>query len=104
MALYHARSPYIVQPSFMIMSLDAPVTVVGMDDHQMGMKYLILLLSPADASEQALEILSFLSSLLIESEENIAAFQSNDEAKILDLLTKRFDQYFKQKIKELWSV
>ncbi|MDR4944975.1 BglG family transcription antiterminator [Neobacillus cucumis] len=104
MALYHARSPYIVQPSFMIMSLDAPLTVVGMDDYQMGMKYLILLLSPADASEQALEILSFLSSLLIESEENIAVFQSNDEAKILDLLTKRFDQYFKQKITELWSV
>lgn len=43
----------------MIMSLDAPLTVVGMDDYQMGMKYLILLLSPADASEQALEILSF---------------------------------------------
>ena len=68
------------------------------------MKFLILLLSPANASEKTLEVLSFLSSLLIESEENIHAFQSKTHEKIAELLTERFEQFFDQKLTKLRGV
>ena len=104
MALFHTRSPHVIKPSFMIATLNKAITVVGMDGVEMNMKFLILLLSPANASEKTLEVLSFLSSLLIESEENIHAFQSKTQEKIAELLTERFEQFFDQKLTELRSV
>ena len=104
MALFHTRSPHVIKPSFMIATLNKAITVVGMDGVEMNMKFLILLLSPANASEKTLEVLSFLSSLLIESEENIHAFQSKKQEKVAELLTERFEQFFDQKLTELRSV
>lgn len=104
MALFHARSPHVVQPSFDITILQEPIKVVGMDENEMEMKFLVLLLSPTNISEKALEVLSFLSSLLIESEENIAVFQSKDYGRIAGLLTARLDQFFSEKLIELRSV
>ncbi|MFK9092736.1 BglG family transcription antiterminator [Bacillus salipaludis] len=104
MALFHARSPHVVQPSFDITVLQEPIKVVGMDENEMDMKFLVLLLSPSNISENALEVLSFLSSLLIESEKNIAVFQSEDYGRIAGLLTARLDQFFNEKLKELRSV
>ena len=104
MALFHARSPYVIQPIFTIMTLNKPITVLSMDGIEMNMKFLVLLLSPANASEKTLEVLSFLSSLLIESEENINAFQSNIKEKIAGLLTDRLGQFFEHKLMELRSV
>ncbi|ULT57246.1 BglG family transcription antiterminator [Neobacillus drentensis] len=104
MALYHARSPYVIQPIFTITTLNKPIRVFGMDGVEMNMECLILLLSPANASEQMLEVLSFLSSLLIESEENSNVFQSAIKEKIAGLLTDRLGQFFNHKLTELRSV
>lgn len=98
MALFHSRSPHVVKPSFTIYVLEKPIKVVGMDQNEMNMKYLLLMLSPNDISEQVLEVLSFVSSLIIETEETIAAFQSNDDRKILTFLSSRFDQFFNEKL------
>ncbi|WP_251028953.1 PTS sugar transporter subunit IIA [Bacillus sp. ISL-18] len=104
MALFHARSPYVIQPIFTITTLNKPIRVFGMDGVEMNMECLILLLSPANASEQMLEVLSFLSSLLIESEENSNVFQSIIKEKIAGLLTDRLGQFFNHKLTELRSV
>ncbi|QCJ40625.1 transcription antiterminator [Bacillus sp. S3] len=104
MALYHTRSTHVMVPSFSMAVLQTPLKVIGMDDQEMKMNYLLLLLSPRNISEQSLEVLSFVSSLLIESEENIAVFQSGDYIKIVGLLSARLDQFFTEKLKELRSV
>jgi mannitol operon transcriptional antiterminator len=75
-----------------------------MDNTLMDMNQLVLLLAPTEASEKTLEILSFLSSLLIESEDSISFFQSNDQEKITAFLTSRFDRFFTEKIQEIRSV
>jgi mannitol operon transcriptional antiterminator len=104
MALYHTRSRDVLEPSFTIYTVAKPIKVLGMDGEKMGMKSFILMLSPEDASERVLEVLSSLSSLLIESEESISVFQSNDQGRIETLLTRRFDQFFDEKLKKIRSV
>ena len=104
MALFHARSHHVMQPCFIINTLHTPIVVIGMDGVEMNMKSLILLLSPSHTTNKTLEVLSFLSSLLIESEETIRIFQSNNKEQIIGLLTGRFEQFFNQKLTELRSV
>lgn len=101
MALYHTRTDSVLTSSFTIYSLTEPLEVRGMDDSSMKMKQLVLLLSPLSASEWTLEVLSYLSSLLIESAESIAVFQSNREEQIEAFLTGRLDEFFTEKLTEI---
>jgi len=104
MALFHTRSDYAIKPSFTIYALENPVRTAGMDQGEMEVKFLLLMISPEEPSDKVLEVLSYLSSLLIESEESIAAFQSNDEGEILSYLSSRFQQFFTEKLNLLRSV
>lgn len=104
MALYHTRSQDVLEPIFTIYTVAEPIEVLGMDGNKMGMKSLVLMLSPEEASERVLEVLSSLSSLLIESEESNSVFQSNDQGRIEALLTRRVDQFFDEKLMKIRSV
>jgi mannitol operon transcriptional antiterminator len=104
MALYHARSAHVLLPSFTIYMTQNPIEVLGMDNTLMEMKCLILLLAPESASKGVMEILSYLSSLLIESDESIAVFQSIDQVKITDFLTEKLDRFFEEKLVKIRSV
>lgn len=100
MALYHARSEYVLKPTFAIYLTEHPIKVPGMDQSLLDMRHLILLVSPESASENTMEVLSFLSSMLIESDESSAIFQSNEHEKIASFLTARLDQFFNEKLQE----
>jgi mannitol operon transcriptional antiterminator len=104
MALFHARSKYVSKPSFFIYVIQKPLSVLGMDQSFLEVKHLVLLLSPEIQSESGLEVLSFLSTLLIESYESISLFQSNDQERISAFLSARLDQYFHEKVQELRRV
>lgn len=104
MALFHARSPGVIHSSFTIYSLEHPIITAGMDGSPMGVRFLLLMLSPEEPDEKTLEVLSHLSSLLIESEESTAIFESNDENQISSYLSTRFEQFFTEKIELLRSV
>jgi mannitol operon transcriptional antiterminator len=104
MALFHARSPHVMTPTFTIYRTQKPIEVVGMDQKEMEIKSILLMLSPQETSESSLEVLSYLSSLLIESEESISLFQSDSQEEILVYLTTRFDQFFTEKLTNIRSV
>ncbi|MFS0780010.1 BglG family transcription antiterminator [Neobacillus sp. 3P2-tot-E-2] len=104
MALFHARSTHVIKPSFTIYTMSKPLVLAGMDQVSMEMKVLLLMLSPEEATERGLEVLSYLSSVLIESEESISVFQSNNQDRIVTLLTSRFNQLFNEKLMEIRSV
>ncbi|WP_374717383.1 BglG family transcription antiterminator [Neobacillus sp.] len=104
MALYHARSVHVIKPTFVINYTDSPIKVIGMDQKDMEINVLLLMLSPVHTSEKSLEVLSYLSSLLIESQETMDTFQSHDYSRISALLAAKFEQFFNDKIKELRSV
>lgn len=104
LALFHTRSPYVQCPSFTIYSLGEPIEVRAMDDSDIEAEHILVLLSPEQASGKMLELLSYISSLLIESDESIAVFQARNEEWITKYLTVKFDKYFEEKIKEIRSV
>lgn len=104
MALFHTRSEGITCPTFSIYTLDHPIEIAGMDNKVMKMKYLMLMLAPLNASAKEMEVLSYISSLIIENNETMRIFQSKSEESILVLLTTKFDQYFNEKIQKLRSV
>lgn len=104
MALFHARSAHVITQTFTIYVTQKPIEVVGMDQKEMEIKSIVLMLSPEETAESSLEVLSYLSSLLIESEESISVFQSDDKEEILAYLTVRFDQFFTEKLNILRSV
>ncbi|QIZ06115.1 transcription antiterminator [Priestia megaterium] len=104
MALFHARSAHIFTQTFTIYVTQNPIEVVGMDQREMEIKSIVLMLSPEETAESSLEVLSYLSSLLIESEESISVFQSDDKEEIVTYLTARFDQFFTEKLNKIRSV
>ncbi|MEH7480006.1 BglG family transcription antiterminator [Neobacillus drentensis] len=104
MALFHARSAHVITQTFTIYVTQKPIEVVGMDQKEMEIKSIVLMLSPEETAESSLEVLSYLSSLLIESEESISVFQSDDKEEIVTYLTSRFDQFFTEKLNNIRSV
>lgn len=101
LALFHTRSKDILQISFTIYSINEPVKRKAMDDSDIQVENILLLLAPENPSKQELELLSYISSLIIESEETIQLFQSQDEGKIAVFLSNRFERFFEQKLADI---
>lgn len=103
LALFHARSDQVIHPSFTIFRLEKPFFVKAMDQSDVQADILLLLLAPRNYSSQGLEVMSYISSILIENEDSIALFESADARSISALLSARFEQFFHEKISELRS-
>ncbi|WP_412977228.1 BglG family transcription antiterminator [Ornithinibacillus sp. 179-J 7C1 HS] len=97
MSLYHARSDEVVKPCFRVYTLPNPILVRGMDEADMEINTILLMLAPENTSKEVLEILSYISNLLIQREENIRLFELGDEIKIKEFLTKQFQRFLKEK-------
>ncbi|WP_281975024.1 BglG family transcription antiterminator [Halobacillus litoralis] len=98
LALYHTRQDHIPVPSFTVIILDHSIAIKGMDGESMNSNVIILMLAPKDISKEGLEVLSFLSSLLIEDPESTKAFQSKEEHVIKNYVSNQIHQFFKEKL------
>nr|WP_209462544.1 BglG family transcription antiterminator [Virgibacillus natechei] len=97
LALYHTRSAHVFVPSFTIHALNESLIVAGMDGEDMTMNRMLLMLAPEDAHPEMLEVLSYLSSIVIQGKESIKRFESGDEAKIKNFLTDQFYSFLNEK-------
>jgi len=88
MALFHGRSEEVETVSFTIHFLAQPVALQSMDDQQMSVRLLLLLLGPKDIPREGLEVLSEVSSMLIE-EEAQRLFESGEDQRIADYIAGR---------------
>ena len=98
MALYHTRSEYVYKPSFHAIFLDDFITVKGMDDKDTKVDTLLLMLAPIEINEKAMEVLSFISSLMIQDDTSLDIFQSKNEEMISNFLSSQLFNFFKQKM------
>ncbi|MBS4175561.1 PRD domain-containing protein [Bacillus sp. FJAT-49736] len=98
MALFHCRSENVHGLIFQIAHLDKPFFVKGMDGNEMLMKNLLLMLAPENLSAREQEIISLLSTSLIETNESIMIFSSANEAAIRSKLESIFLEYLQTNI------
>ncbi|WP_179134067.1 BglG family transcription antiterminator [Halobacillus massiliensis] len=97
-ALYHTRTNQVKQPSFTVHLLDKPVKIMSMDQEEMEMTTMLLMLAPKDFYKEGLEVLSFLSSLIVEDSKAIEILDSKDQDKILHYLSNQLHYFLRIKI------
>ncbi|GGK29633.1 transcriptional regulator MtlR [Caldalkalibacillus thermarum] len=97
-AMYHTRSPAVIQPSFTIYTLTKWQTVNGMDQKQMKVNKLLLLLAPEPAAQEMLSVLSHISALIIKDEESMAVFASGNYEKIYSFISYHLEKFFYEHI------
>lgn len=86
-ALYHCRSEYVMQPVFLSFLLHEPMVVKAMDHSSIKINTLLLLLAPVEMQTGQLEVLSTISSTIIEDEESTRIFTSNNYTDIYNKLS-----------------
>ncbi|MEH7451081.1 BglG family transcription antiterminator [Gottfriedia acidiceleris] len=86
-ALYHCRSEYVMQPVFLSFLLHEPIIVKAMDHSSIKINTLLLLLAPVDLQTGQLEVMSTISSTIIEDEESTRIFTSNNYTDIYNKLS-----------------
>ncbi|MCM3094199.1 MULTISPECIES: BglG family transcription antiterminator [unclassified Cytobacillus] len=99
MALFHARNPNVRTLIFQIAHLPEPCLVKGMDGKEVVMKNLLLMLAPDELSRREQEILSLISTNIIETEEAILLFSSANEDMIFRKLEAIFTEYLQSHFK-----
>lgn len=104
LALFHTRSAFVPSPAFTIYTLGQPIQVQAMDNSLIEADSILLLLSPEQSSSRILDVLSYISSLVIDSDDSISLFQSKNYEWIAAYLATQFNTYFHEKIKETRSV
>lgn len=98
MALYHTRHEAVKTPFVHFIRLQTPVVVKGMDGKQMDIQTIVLMLAPISLSTEGAEVLSLVSSTLIESEEMIWFFEHASERELLQKLNAVCQQWITKKI------
>lgn len=97
MALFHCRHEGVREMTFHIAHLESPYQLMGMDTHEMEVHNLLLLLAPEKLNQLQLEIISMVSSLIVEDKESIMIFSTANEKIIRAKLEETFLNYLQNK-------
>lgn len=98
MALFHCRDDSIQGLLFQVVHIDTPLVVRGMDGKDMKIKNLLLMLAPTLLTNREQEILSLISTSLIESERSMMIYTSSNEKVIRQKLEELFLDYLQNKL------
>ncbi|WP_455661348.1 PTS sugar transporter subunit IIA [Pradoshia sp.] len=97
LALYHTRDDDVLSPTFTIYRLNKPIELTGMDGNLMATDTVLLMLSPQSVNQEVLEIMSLISSLVIQEPKTIELFEEADGEAIKQFLSEHFFNYVQQK-------
>jgi mannitol operon transcriptional antiterminator len=98
LALFHTRSEEILKPSFTVHSLSHPLFIRSMENQPMEIKKVLLLLGPKEIEKEGLEVLSEISSLLLE-EETIDVLHAEDKSMIQTYFAEKLHGFIDHKMK-----
>ncbi|QUW22870.1 BglG family transcription antiterminator [Sporosarcina sp. Marseille-Q4063] len=99
LALFHTKHEQVLKSSFTVHTLREPIVMKAMDGNNIEISRVLLLLSPNPYHEPGLEVLSLISTLIIESEHSIELFESEDEKVIHSYLGSKLEQFVDEIIK-----
>ncbi|WP_309298041.1 BglG family transcription antiterminator [Cytobacillus sp. NCCP-133] len=103
LALFHTRSRFVTNPSFTLYRLQEPIIIETMDKTKILVKTILVMLAPQNINDQALEILSQISALIIRDKESIQQMEEESKEDIVSYLTHELNSYFDIKLKEIRS-
>lgn len=98
MGLFHCRDENVEELIFQVAHLDEACTVKGMDGQAVQIKNVLLMLAPAKMNDREQEILSLISTSLIESEVSMMIFSSSNEKMIRQKLEDLFLDYLQNNL------
>ena len=98
LALYHTRLSSIQKPLFQLYDLARPLTLTSMNQEEMTVTRLVMMLSPLEISDHVLEVLSFLSTLIIRDKTSRQAFETLDEQGLKRYLSQELNSFINDKL------
>jgi mannitol operon transcriptional antiterminator len=100
LALFHTRSDAVDIATFTVHELEESMLLRGMDNEDTEVKRILLMLAPLEWNREGLELMSFISALVIESSESIRQFETGNEQEIFTLLEKKLKEYLITKLQK----
>lgn len=100
LALFHTRLNEIKRPVFVFLDLKTEAQVASMADGNERIKRAILMLAPEALAEQELAFMSFVSILLIGSDDETALFYQGREREITQFLEQKCREFMISYINE----
>ncbi|WP_339234070.1 PRD domain-containing protein [Oceanobacillus sp. FSL W7-1281] len=97
LALFHTRSDTINGPGFYVFQLPKKEEVEAMDGTKMDVSRILIMLAPEAVHPEALDILSFISGLIIQDDTYLQLLQEAEEKEIKQALTKQFQLFIQEK-------
>ncbi|GIO07581.1 transcriptional regulator MtlR [Brevibacillus reuszeri] len=97
MALFHGRNDNVIKVSFTIHRLQEPLLLRSMDEVDMSIHLLLVMIGPRDLPQEGLEVLSEISSLLIE-EEMQRVLETGETQQIADYIADKLYAFCQKKI------
>lgn len=97
--LLHCRSKAVDELNLSVLLPEKSFKIRKKTSSQIEIKVVVIMVAPLDCSQQALEVLSEVSKLLIENERFLQAIHSGNEEEIYFELDNYFDLFYQQKSK-----
>ncbi|GKU84703.1 BglG family transcription antiterminator [Niallia sp. NCCP-28] len=90
MALYHTRNKNVTVPSFNLFDLPEEIELKAMNGEREKVKRILLLLAPLQIEDSAIELLSFISALIIQSETSIKLFEAGNKEELQHFISNQY--------------
>ncbi|HWJ78643.1 MAG TPA: BglG family transcription antiterminator [Niallia sp.] len=90
LALFHTTHSNVHDPSFNIIELNEMVNLKAMNGETEVVKRILLLLAPLNAGSEVMEVLSFLSALIIQSVNSIEMFKYGSKEELINFISNEF--------------
>ncbi|MDL0436031.1 MULTISPECIES: transcription antiterminator [unclassified Niallia] len=90
LALYHTRSNSVAFPSFNIINTTNAFELKAMNGGSEKVTRILLLLAPFDLASSTLELLSFISSLIIQSQTSIRMFEKGSKEELAHFISNQY--------------
>ncbi|TRZ36257.1 PRD domain-containing protein [Niallia circulans] len=90
LALYHTRSEKVAYPSFNIIDATTAYELKAMNGGSEKVTRILLLLAPFKLTSSTLELLSFISSLIIQSQTSIKLFENGTKDELAHFISNQY--------------
>ncbi|MED4036630.1 BglG family transcription antiterminator [Niallia taxi] len=90
LALYHTRSNKVAYPSFNIIDAITAYELKAMNGGSEKVTRILLLLAPFELTSSTLELLSFISSLIIQSQTSIKLFENGTKDELAHFISNQY--------------